>query len=394
MTPAELSDFIVAECRQLGFHRVGVVPVEAPRRYDAYIDWLERDFHGSMAYLSAAAQRTARADLTRLLAGARTLVVVALAYSADDPPPGHGGAAVRGFVARYARGADYHRVLKQRLYALADRISAALARPVAARPCVDTAPVLERELAERAGVGFIAKNTMVIAPGLGSYILLGELLLDVDAHPTAERAQPPRCGNCRACLDACPTGAIVDAYLLDARRCISYLTIENRGPIPRALRPLVGRMIFGCDICQEVCPFNARAPERTAPDPELVPVSPDAGAPDLIALLDMGANQRRRWIEGTALRRVNREQLMRNACVALGNAGDARAIPALERRLGDRSPLVRAHAAWALGRLGAAESCRNALATETDPTVREELEAAQRAALHPLGASTNGRSNR
>jgi epoxyqueuosine reductase len=378
MTPVELSRFIVAECRALGFHRVGIVPVTSPRRYREYADWLGRGYHGEMAYMAGEAQRAARADLTRLLAGARTLVVVALAYDPRGDEKGLGTTEpvrlpLRGIVARYARGADYHVVLKRRLYALADRIATALGHGVAARPCVDTAPVLERDLAEQAGIVFVAKNTMLIAPGLGSYVVLGELLLDVAAETSGERL-PPRCGDCRACLDACPTGAFVDAYLLDARRCISYLTIEHRGVIPQELRPAVGTMIFGCDICQEVCPFNARAPQRSHPDPELSSRRPDAGAPDLIALLEMGSNQRRRYIEGTALRRVNREQLLRNVCVALGNLGDHRAVAPLEGCLVDRSPLVRAHAAWALGRLGAQDGCRRALAAETDPAVRAELE--------------------
>src|SRR5262249_27004812 len=160
-----------------------------------------------------------------------------------------------GPIARYARGADYHIVLKQKLAALAARIEA-LGGPVAARACVDTAPVLERDLGERAGLGFIGKNTMLIAPGVGSYGLLRELLLDAPATPTGAEERE-RCGTCRLCLDACPTGAFVDAHTLDARRCISYLTIEHTGAIPRELRPKIGARIFGCDVCQEVCPFNA-----------------------------------------------------------------------------------------------------------------------------------------
>jgi len=280
-------------------------------------------------------------------------------------------------IARYARGADYHVVMRRKLTALAEAVAAGVGRPVAARACVDSAPLLERDLAEVAGIGFAAKNTMLIAPGLGSYILLGELLLDIAAAPTtALDAAAPRCGSCRACLDACPTGAFVGAHVLDARRCISYLTIEHRGVIDRALRPAMGAMIFGCDICQEVCPFNAAAPDRTPPDPELAPLTDDRGAPDLARLLGLGANQMRRFLDGTALRRANRDQLLRNVCIALGNSGDAAAIPALARALADRSPIVRGHAAWGLGRLGAADICAAALAAEADPYVRSELSAA------------------
>lgn len=393
-SPEALRDVIVAEARRLGFHRVGLVPVQPPLRYQAYRDWLDRGMHGTMAYMAAPAHVHGRRDLRTLAEGARTLVVVALAYAKSGGVPGRdsgqdasedagrdsgqdaGLGPIRGFVARYARGSDYHGVLKERLRALADTVSAAVGRPVAARPCVDSAPVLERDLAEAAGIGFTAKNTMLIAPGLGSYVVLGELLLDVDAAPTAAARPPGRCGRCRACLDACPTGAFTGAYVLDARRCISYLTIEHEGPIPRALRPAVGTMIFGCDICQEVCPFNAAAPDRHPPDPALVPLAPDRGAPDLLALLALGANQRRRYVEGTALRRASRAQLLRNICVALGNAGDARAIEPLAGAVRDRSPLVRAHAAWALGRLGATDICRRALDEETDPDVQDELRAA------------------
>src|SRR6185369_4096797 len=205
-----------------------------------------------------------RADLRALLATARSLVVVALAYDRADPIPAD--ALLRGKIARYARGEDYHLVMRDRLVLLADRLAAALGRPVASRPCVDSAPVHEREWAERGGLGFIAKNTMMIAPGIGSYVVLGELLVDAELAEAAPSEPPrPRCGSCRSCLDACPTQAFVDAYVLDARRCISYLTIEHRGAIPRELRRAIGTWVFGCDVCQEVCPFNAADGEPADP---------------------------------------------------------------------------------------------------------------------------------
>ena len=388
--PAAVRDFLIAEARRQGFHRAAVIPIEAPLRYRAYRDWIARDMHGSMAYMAAPEHIESRADIAHLAENARTLVVVALAYDHREVAPEVADdGAIRGFVARYARGRDYHGVLKRRLYALADALSQYLGRAVSARPCTDSAPVLEREYAERAGIGFIAKNTMLIAPGLGSYTVLGELLLDVDTPPAASERPRSRCGSCRACLDACPTQAFDDAYLLDARRCISYLTIEHQGAIERELRPLMGTMIFGCDICQEVCPFNARAPARNPPDPDLLPRDAERGAPDLLQLLALGANQRRRYVEGTPLRRANRQKLMRNLCVALGNAGDARAVAPLAEVLEqDRSPLVRGHAAWALGRLGARDALERVLATETDDTVLREL----RLALRELADPTESRS--
>src|SRR5262249_18007576 len=283
-------------------------------------------------------------------------------------------------IARYARGEDYHLVMRDRLVALADRIAAALGRPVASRPCVDSAPVLEREWAERAGGGFVAKNTMLIAPGLGSYVGPGGLLVDAELAPTAA-SEPlrPRCGACRSCLDACPTRAFVDAYVLDARRCISYLTIEHHGAIPRELRPSIGTWVFGCDVCQEVCPFNAgTGPADSEIDPLLRPRSVEHALPDLVALATRGANQLRRLVRGTAMRRAPRPALLRNVAVALGNTADPRAIPALVALLGHRAPLVRGHAAWALGELGAREIL--AAHTDPDPFVAAELTAARQTA--------------
>lgn len=380
MTAATGAAMIAELGRELGFARAAVVPIEPPRRHALYRSWLADGHAGTMAYLAEPEHVAQRGDLRTLLAAARSLIVVALAYDRADPIPPD--ALLRGKIARYARGEDYHLVMRDRLVVLADRIAAALGRPVASRPCVDSAPVLEREWAERAGIGFVAKNTMVIAPGLGSYVVLGELLVDAELAPAAA-AEPmrPRCGACRACLDACPTRAFVDAYVLDARRCISYLTIEHRGAIPRELRPAIGTWVFGCDVCQEVCPFNAGSgagAAGAAVDAELRPRSLDHALPDLVALASKGAHQVRRMVKRTALRRVSREALLRNVAVALGNTGDPRAIPALVGLLGHRSALVRGHAVWALGALGAADELAGH--ADSDPTVADELTWARQAA--------------
>ncbi len=366
---------IVAIAREVGFARAAVVPIEPPRRHAIYTSWLAAGHAGDMAYLAEPAHVGPRGDLRALLAEARALIVVALPYDRADPiPPDR---LLRGRIARYARGEDYHLVLRDQLVRLADRLAAALGRPIATRPCVDSAPVLEREWAERGGLGFVAKNTMLIAPGLGSYVVLGELLVDVDLAATSAEPSPPRCGTCRSCLDACPTAAFVDAYTLDARRCISYLTIEHRGAIPRDLRAAIGTWVFGCDLCQEVCPFNAgKGPAPAAIDPRLAPRSLEHALPDLVQLATLGANQLRQRTRRTALRRISRDQLQRNVAVALGNTGDAAALPALRTLLAHRSPLVRGHAAWALGRLGARTELVAALGTETDPEVVDELTAA------------------
>jgi len=367
----------VAIARELGFARVAIVPVEPPRRHALYESWLAEGRAGEMAYLSTPEHLAGRADLRSLLAGARSLIVVALAYDRADPVPGD--RLLRGKIARYARGEDYHLVMRDRLVALADRLRDELGCVVATRPCVDSAPIHEREWAERGGLGFVAKNTMVIAPGVGSYVVLGELLVDCELAVTApplHDVPKPRCGSCRACLDACPTRAFVDAYVLDARRCISYLTIEHAGPIPRELRPAIGTWVFGCDICQEVCPFNAGAGEP--PDPALAPRSLEHALPDLIALAGIGANQLRGRVRRTALRRIPRAMLLRNVAVALGNTGDARALPPLIDLLSAREPIVRGHAAWALGRLGARAPLEAACSRETDPDVVDEISEALR----------------
>lgn len=339
---------VIEAARELGFHRAAIIPIEAPRRHTFYRSWLDNRYAGGMTYLAEPMHVDTRADLRTLLDNAKSLVVVALAYDREDPIPV--SSLLRGRIARYARGEDYHIVMRDKLVALADRISQQLGRPIAIRTCVDSAPVLEREWAERAGLGFVAKNTMLIAPGLGSYVVLGEMLLDVELPPTAPAEPPkPRCGSCTRCLDACPTGAFVDAYTLDARRCISYLTIENHGPIPVELRPLIGTWVFGCDVCQEVCPFNAGAGEP--PEPMLRPRTIEHALPDLIALATMPSNQLRRFMKRTAMRRVPRQVLLRNVAVALGNTGSADAIPPLELLAQHSHELVREHAVWALDHL-------------------------------------------
>ena len=341
---------VIDLARELGFARVAVVPIEAPRRHELYTSWLAAGHQGEMAYLSAPEHVGTRADLRVLLENAQALIVVALAYERTDPiiP----ASALRGKIARYARGEDYHLVMRDKLVALADRLAQELGRPVASRPCVDSAPVLEREWAERGGLGFVAKNTMLIAPGIGSYVVLGELLVDVALDVTAPEAPPKqRCGTCSACLDACPTNAFVDAFVLDARRCISYLTIEHHGVIPRELRAAIGTWVFGCDICQEVCPFNAGKAEAPI-DPRLAPRSHEHALPDLVKLATNGANQTRQFVKRTALRRIPRELLERNVAVALGNTGSPDAVPALRVLEQSKSQLVQAHAVWALEQLG------------------------------------------
>ena len=385
-----------AEAQALGFVRIGFSPVAPLQRHAVYREWLARGYGAEMRYLDE--QSDERRDPRALLASARTIVTVAMSYAHADPadvPADRLARGPRGRIARYARGDDYHVVLKNKLRALAAAVARAAGRPVAFVPAVDTAPLLERELASAGGIGFQAKNTMLIAPGLGSFVLLGELLTDLECAPGPLDDATPRCGQCRRCLDACPTGAFVDAYTLDARRCISYLTIENPGPIPRELRPLVGDHVFGCDICQDVCPFNAAERDAT---PELAP-RPGYARPSLVRLLSLGAAQFRKWQQGSALRRIHRAQLLRNVAVALGNTGGADELPPLMHALGEPSPLVRAHVAWAIAQItgrvslpptqaGALSSLlAAALARETDAEARAELDDALSSARSPRARS-------
>ena len=387
MGPMErAADSIRRAALDLGFARVGFAdsgPYDEAR--GALEAWLEEGFHGEMQYLEG---RDGRARPSLLLDEVRSVIVVALSYPrrADHVPLRSSRDTSRdltGTVAQYAVGRDYHQVFREKLALLSVRVSDILGRGVVARPCVDTAPILEREMARRAGIAFTGKSTMSIAEGVGTHFLLGALLVDVDL-PHGEPVHQG-CGACTACLDACPTDAFVGDYVLDARRCISYLTIELRGPIPRDLRRPIGRRVFGCDVCQNVCPYNA-SPTPRSHAAELGPTEPMPDV-DLVSLLELTASGYRRLVKGRALSRVSRPRLARNAAVALGNSKDARAVPPLSRALhSDRSPLVRSHAAWALGELGGPDA-RAALSTardhERDPTVLEEIDEAL-AAIDPV----------
>jgi epoxyqueuosine reductase len=360
---------IRAEALRLGFARCAFSAAGPVPRHAAYRRWADAGLAGEMRFMIA--DRDVRADVRRLLPGARTVVTVVVAYDASPPPPAE-DSTPRGVIARYGRGTDYHLVLKRKLGELAEFVRHTCGATVQARPFVDTAPLLEREAAHASGAGFIAKNTMVITPGVGSYTVLGELVIDAALPP--DPPAKPRCGRCRACIDACPTGAIGPDRTIDARRCISYLTIEHHGPIPVELRPKMGNLIFGCDLCQEVCPYNAAPAE-----PALVELRarPGRARPPLAALLSLNANQYKRFVRRTALRRVRRGELLRNVCVALGNTGDATSVPPLVRALSDRDPLVRGHAAWALGELRAGgDALRARAAREPEAWVRQEIDEA------------------
>jgi len=340
-TVVTLEEQIKSKARALGFDLAGIAPAEPAASFALFERWLAEGRHGEMGYLARNVER--RADPRRLLPGAKTIIVVACNYHAADPEPG----ARQGRVARYALGDDYHEIIGRKLAALIGAIGV-LAPGAQAKACVDTAPVLEREMAQRAGLGWIGKNTMLLHRRFGQWLFLGEILLDVALRPDAPESRD-RCGRCARCIAACPTGALVAPRELDARRCISYLTIELKGAIPPELRPLVGNRIFGCDDCLEVCPWNRFA--QQAREPALSPRA-DLTMPELVELLELDEEEFQRLFARSPILRAKRRGLLRNVCVALGNARDSRAIPALTRALEDAEPLVREHAAWALERIG------------------------------------------
>ena len=349
------------KARGLGFNLVGVASVEPSDHLDFYRRWVEDERHGEMAYLAREDAIDRRADLRETLPSVRSAVVVGHEYFQEDPP-GVPADPARGVIARYARGQDYHGAVKNRLLELHRWIEASVERPVEGRVYVDTGPILERELALRAGVGWFGKNTMLIHPKQGSYFFIGLLLLDLELDAD-DPFKEDHCGTCRSCLDACPTGALLGydasgAPVMDAPRCISYLTIEHRGPIPVGLRPLMGNRVYGCDICQEVCPWNERF-ARPAED-EAYRAREGLDGPSLVDLADqlLGLDDRefRAVFRDSPIKRAKRAGLLRNVCVALGNWGVAEAVPALVRALDDDDALVRGHAAWALGRVGTREA--------------------------------------
>lgn len=354
------------ELARLGF---GIVRFARPPLGEAgeqFSRWLDSGMGGEMAYLARG--KEPRLDPHRLLPELRSLVVVAHSY---DPGPVSSAGPEEANISRYARGEDYHEVLKDKLGRFQAWLAAAGGRSFAS---VDAAPVLEKAWARKAGVGWLGKHTNIIHPEQGSYFFLAVILTDL---PFAEdAATEDRCGTCERCVTACPTGAIVAPYVLDARLCISYLTIELKGAIPRRLRPLIGNRVFGCDDCQEVCPWN-RFSQTTGE--ERFRGREGAGAEALTEFLKLDDAAFRERFAGTPVLRPKRRGFLRNVLVALGNSGNPALAEAAAEKFSDREPLIRGHAVWAYGEL-LGEKARPALEalekTETDSFVREEIEAA------------------
>ena len=375
------TSWIVERASELGFDLCGVVRAEKFPELGMTEEWLARGYAGEMQYL--ADQR--RSHPQSVMPGLRSVIVCALNYnspaprSVDTPQPA--GAAPRGWISRYAWGQDYHEVLRQKLQKLASSLPERFTEPFETRVYADTGPLHERVFAKHAGLGWLGKNTLLLNAKLGSWFFLGVILTTLDLPPTlgpAELPPPDLCGSCTKCIDACPTGALVEPYVMDSRLCISYLTIELRGSIPEELRVPMGRHVFGCDICQDVCPWNRRAPVTHVEEfqPRTFPKAPEseprqlisAGAygdnveslflPRLEWLAAMNEEQFRSVSRGSPVKRTRWRGLVRNACIALGNSASAlgssrhpRICSLLSQLSASPDPLVAESAHWALSRI-------------------------------------------
>ena len=392
MTPAEQTRWIGERARASGFDLCGVAPVaqqnsasaESFPELDRLPEWLARGYAGEMSYL----HDPRRADPRRVLEGARSLIVVALNY--NSPPRATASPEIaatespRGWISRYAWGDDYHDVMRQKLRALISEMHAEFAEPFAARAYTDTGPIIERVAAKYAGLGWLAKNTCLINSQLGSWLFLGVIVTTLALEPTLAPGEPPPadlCGTCTRCLDACPTQAFPDAYVLDARRCISYLSIELRGEIPEELRPQMGRAVIGCDICQDVCPWNRKAPvtSMAAFQPrDALENGNSLVAPELEWLASLSQQEFSAIFRGSAAKRAKWRGLVRNASVALGNSGitpDREAYPRvirlLDRLASSDDSLISGHARWALDRLSSMNSAAPPPAAQNLPAADE-----------------------
>ena len=341
--------------RELGFDDCRITTANAPESAPRFKQWLAERRHGEMAYLERTAPK--RADPQQVLSGARSIITLATSYALEgrgargegrEPAPSDTHHASRttqlsGVVARYARYHDYHDILGERLKQLADFVNRLGGEGTNSLWYVDTGPLLERDLAQRAGLGFIGKHTNLISRRLGNWIFLSEIITTLALEPDAPEKN--RCGSCTRCLAACPTAAITAPFQLDARRCISYLTIELKGSIPVELRPAIGGRIYGCDDCLQVCPWNRFAREGHMMKAH---ARPDLAQPDLVELLALDEAEFKRRFADTPMLRAKRRGLLRNVCVALGNVGDEKALPALQKAATDPEPLIAEHATWAI----------------------------------------------
>jgi len=371
MAPS-LTSQLKTEALRLGFHLVGVTTPEQPAHLDIYEHWLAEGYHADMAWIATERARQRRADPRLILPQCQSIIMLAIRYpcSPQKSEPSNGQ------IASYAWGHDYHDVLPRRLKALAAFLENKVGCEISYRCYTDTGPILERELAQRAGLGWIGKNGNLINPKIGSYFLLAEILLDL-ALPVDAPFTSDHCGTCTRCIAACPTNCILPNRTIDANRCLSYLTIESKDAIPLTMREKIGHWLFGCDICQGVCPWN----HKITDDQVDVAFTPRSGMPitNLASELMLSPQDFNLKFKGSPVKRAKRRGYLRNVAVVLGNLGDPSSVPALVGALTDIEPLVRAHAAWALAQIagGAAQAdLQVAISRETDAYVRSEIQSA------------------
>ncbi len=337
----DLKLIIKDKARQLGFFLAGVTTPDPPPHYSTFENWLAQGHHGTMDYLATDRSRIRRANPLEILPECKSILVLATAY----PSPSGKGQG-EGNIASYARGDDYHDVLPVRMKELVQFIEEQVGNPIKNRWYTDTGPILERDLAQRAGIGWIGRNTCLINPKRGSYFLLSEIFLDLELEPDSPIVTD-HCGTCRRCIEACPTDCILPDRTINARRCISYLTIELKDDIPVELRDKMGDWIFGCDICQMVCPWNRFAGEGDPafdPDPSTSLRTPQPLTDELL----ISRQEFSQRFQGTPIKRARRRGYLRNVAVALGNIGDMHALPVLQNALNDEEPMIREHVSWAI----------------------------------------------
>jgi len=356
-----LTNEVKKKAHSLGFSIVGVTSPEPPPHLDVFSSWLENDYHADMAWLASDRSRLRRSNPLEILPECKSILVLGIQY----PQPQITGAGSSGKIASYAWGNDYHDILEPKLIALTEYLESLTGRSIPNRRYTDTGPILEREFAQRAGLGWIGKNTCLINREVGSYILLAEILLGIELEfdiPVIKDF----CGTCMRCIDNCPTNCILNSRVIDSNRCISYLTIEHKGFIPKDLRPLIGTWIFGCDQCQIICPWNQKTGNAAGQSGELSKIdqvfSARSGVPpeDLVGELGLTQEAFNLKFKGSPVHRTKRRRYLRNVSIALGNLGERRAIPSLVNALRDHEPLIRGHAAWALGQIGG-EQARDGL---------------------------------
>ena len=365
-----LKEDLKSEAHRLGFQLVGVTTPDPPPHLDVYNGWLAAGHHAGMSWMGTERNRQRRENPRLILPECRSILALGMAYPPSPLDPLQEG---KGRIASYAWGDDYHDVLPDRLKAVVTFIEGRLGSQVPNRWYTDTGPILEREIAQRAGLGWIGKNSCLIAPQAGSYFVLAEILLGIKLPPD-EPLIHDHCGSCTDCIEACPTSCILSNRTIDANRCISYLTIEEKGNLPMEYRSQIGNWIFGCDVCQQVCPWNQRF-ALPSKEPRFA-ARPERVFPTLEEVLMLTPEAFSRGFKGSPIKRTKRRGFLRNVAAAIGNTSHTEGVSALTQALDDNEALVRAHAAWALGEIGGVQAdqvLKQALVAETDDMVRGEI---------------------